>query len=103
MTMKEASTRMSALEFCHCEGVSSTWLITLVEYEVAQPVTGGSIEDWWFDITTVHWLRKAVRLHRDLELDWVAVAMVIDLLQAQEQLQQDNLRLRQRLRRLLQD
>lgn len=103
MSMKEATTRMSAVEFCHCESVSRQWLVSLVEYEVARPVTGASVEDWWFDVTSVHWLRKAVRLRRDLELDWVAVAMVVELLQAKEQLQQDNLRLQRRLRRLQRD
>lgn len=101
--MKEVSTRMSALEFCECEGVSRQSVISLVEYEVAHPVAGASVDDWYFDVDSVHWLRKALRLHHDLELEWVAVAMVVDLLRVRERLERDNHRLQQRLSRLLHD
>lgn len=101
--MNEASTRMSAREFCRCENVSEQWLVALVDYEVARPLSGASVADWWFEVDSVHWLRKAVRLRRDLELDWMAVAMVVELLQVQERLQKDNRLLQQRLSRLLQE
>ena len=75
----------------------------MVEYEVAEPLSGVSVDDWYFDVDSVHWLRKALRLQRDLELEWVAVAMVVDLLRTRERLERDNRRLQQRLSRLLQD
>lgn len=101
--MKEVSMRMSARELCQCEGVSRQVVITLVEYEVAEPVSGASVDDWYFDVDSVHWLRKALRLRRDLELEWVAVAMVVELLRTRERLERDNQRLQQRLSRLLHD
>lgn len=101
--MKEVSMRMSALELCRCEGVPRQSVISLVEYEVAEPVSGISVDDWYFDVDSVHWLRKALRLRRDLELEWVAVAMVVELLRTREHLERENRRLQQRLTRLLND
>jgi chaperone modulatory protein CbpM len=49
----------------------------------------------------VHWLRKAVRLHSDLDIDWVAVAMVIDLLRRNEELERRNQCFEQQLKRFL--
>ncbi len=93
--------RMSIQEVCACEGVSRQWLVSIVEHEIVSPVAGSSVEEWLFDIGSVAWARKAIRLRRDLELDWVAVAMVVDLLQQQERLQQENRNLQQRLQRFL--
>jgi chaperone modulatory protein CbpM len=59
------------------------------------------VVDWVFDTTSVHWLRKAVRLHSDLDIDWVAVAMVIDLLRRNEELERRNQCFEQQLKRFL--
>jgi len=40
-------------------------------------------------------------LHQDLELDWVAIAMILELQQQQEQLVLENRCLQQRLQRFL--
>lgn len=93
--------RMSIQEVCACERVSRQWLVSIVEHDIVTPVAGASEEEWLFDIGSVAWARKAIRLRRDLELDWVAVAMVVDLLQQQERLQQENRHLQQRLQRFL--
>lgn len=52
--MKEVSMRMSAVEFCRCEGISRQSVISLVEYEVAEPLSGVSVDDWYFDVDSVH-------------------------------------------------
>jgi chaperone modulatory protein CbpM len=75
----------------------------MVQYDIARPVAGTSIEDWVFDANAAHWLKKALRLQRDLDLDWVAVAMLVDLLRERERLDRENRRLRQRLGRFLAD
>jgi chaperone modulatory protein CbpM len=59
------------------------------------------IADWVFDASSVHWLQKAVRLQHDLDIDWVAVAMVIDLLKKNEALQRQNECFQQQLKRFL--
>jgi chaperone modulatory protein CbpM len=48
-------------------------------------------------------IRRALRLHRDLDLDWEDVAFVNDLLEERDRLLAENRVLRQRLARFLQD
>jgi chaperone modulatory protein CbpM len=45
--------------------------------------------------------KKAVRLHRDLDVDWVGVALAIILLDEVEQLREKNRRLQRRLSRFV--
>lgn len=99
--MTEMVLSMSLRELCQCEGCSEQVIVEIVEHGIAQPVAGQDVIDWVFDTTSVHWLRKAVRLHADLEIDWVAVAMVIDLLRQNEALRQQNQNYEQRLNRFL--
>ena len=88
-------------ELCECEGLTEQLIIAVVDHGIAQPVAGDRVIDWVFDATSVHWLQKAVRLHYDLEIDWIAVAMVVDLLQKNEALQRDNECAKQQLKRFL--
>lgn len=99
--MTELVLSMSLRELCQCEGCSEEVLVQIVEHGIAQPVAGQTAVDWVFDTTSVHWLRKAVRLHADLDIDWVAVAMVIDLLQQNEALRQQNQSYEQQLSRFV--
>ena len=95
--------RITVSELCEQEGLSHSRLVEMVQYDIARPVAGTSLEDWVFDATSAHWLKKALRLQRDLDLDWVAVAMLVDLLRERERLDQENRQLRQRLGRFLSD
>lgn len=99
--MAEMVLSVSVHELCEYEGFSQQLIVEVVEHGIAQPVAGRSAGDWEFDTAGAHWLRKAVRLHNDLEIDWVAVAMVIDLLRQNEALRKHNERVEQQLRRLL--
>lgn len=99
--MNGTVSRISVAEFCEGEGIKRSVLIELVEYDIARPLAGSSSEDWEFDTSSAHWMKRAVRLRRDLELDWVATAMLIDLLRERETLRAENVRLRQRLDRFL--
>jgi chaperone modulatory protein CbpM len=76
-------------ELCQLEGIESEVIIDIVEYGIAEPIEGTDNANWVFDTTSVHWIKKAVRLHRDLEIDWIAVALVIDLMQQKEALQRE--------------
>ena len=92
---------ISTQELCQFQGFSQQLIIEVVDHGIAQPVTGKDVVDWVFDTTSVRWLQKAVRLHYDLELDWISVAMVIDLLQENESLRTRNQYLEQQLNRFL--
>jgi len=73
-----------------------------VEYGIVEPC-GEKPAEWSFDLTMVSVARRAVRLRRDLKLNWSAVAVVIKLLEQREQLQAENELLNQRLQRFLQE
>lgn len=92
---------ISLSELCQSAQIDEQLVISIVEYGIAKPVAGGSSQDWLFDNTNAHWLRKAVRLSRELEIDWVAVAMVIELLKQKERLEQENNELKQQLARYI--
>ena len=101
--MTKTVTHISFQELCEIENVSRRVVISLVEYDIAQPVSGSGAEDWVFDTHGAHWLKKAIRLRRDLELDWMAIAMLVDLLRQRERLADENRQLRQRLERFLEE
>lgn len=95
--------RVTVSELCERDGVSREALFELVQHDVVEPIEGSNVDDWCFDVTGAHWLKRALRLKRDLDIDWVAVAMLIDLLREREALAQENQCLRQRLDRFLLD
>ncbi len=99
--MNTPVTRITVAELCECNGMSRTTLLQLVQYDIAAPLVGTSIDDWEFDTSTARWMQRAVRLQRDLDLDWLAVATLIDLLREREELRRENRELRQRLGRFL--
>lgn len=99
--MAELVLSISLRELCQYEELTEQLIVEVVDHGIAQPVAGREVVDWVFDTTSVYWLRKAVRLHSDLEIDWVAVAMVIDLLRKNEALEKRNQCFEQQLRRFL--
>ena len=92
---------VSLHELCQYEWLNEQLIVEVVDHGIAQPIAGNSVIDWVFDATSVHWLQKAVRLHYDLEIDWIAVSMVIDLLQKNEALRREQECIEQRLKRFL--
>jgi chaperone modulatory protein CbpM len=92
---------ISLHELCQYEWLNEQLIVEVVDHGIAQPVAGNDIADWVFDATSVHWLQKAARLHCDLEIDWIAVSMVIDLLKENEALRRENECIEQRLKRFL--
>jgi chaperone modulatory protein CbpM len=99
--MVELMLSISTRELCQYQGLSQQLMIGVVDHGIARPVKGKNVVDWVFDTTSVRWLQKAARLHNDLDLDWIAVATVIDLLQKNEALRKQNQCLEQQLNRFL--
>lgn len=99
--MTEIVLSISLYELCQYEGLTEQLIVEVVEHGIAEPLAGTNAPDWVFDVASVHWLRKAARLHYDLEIDWIAVAMVIDLLQRNEALQKQNECYEQQLKRFV--
>jgi len=46
-------------------------------------------------------VNKAIRLHRDLEIEWADIALVVDLLDEIDQLENENRQLKKQMNRLL--
>ncbi len=95
--------KVTATEFCEREGVNYQLVVSLVELDIAQPIEGQRAEDWVFDATGAHWLEKALRLRRELELEWEAVGMLVELMRQREELRRENAALRHQLARFLTD
>lgn len=76
----------SAEETLKVCSISTEILVSLVSEGVVEPL-GGEPASWRFDAAAVARAMKAVRLHRELEIDMAAVALVLDLLQEIETLQ----------------
>ena len=89
--MNEKLFSISFNELCELEGIESQLVLEIVEYEIVIPLNrntkDASEEQWVFDTDSLQWIKKALRLRRDLEIDWVAIAMVIDLMRQKEALQ----------------
>ncbi len=93
--------RITVRELVEGEGISRSLLLELIEYDIARPIAGAGMDDWLFDAEGAHWMKRAIRLQRDLEIDWVAVALLVDLLRERDRLSSENQLLRQRLDRFL--
>ena len=73
-------------------------LVEIVEYGIVEPA-GRAPRDWRFDSPALDRLRQALRLHRDLHLDWQAVAVALELLDEVGRLRAENESLKRRLLR----
>ena len=100
--MNEFYVRLSFQEVCHSAGVESRQIVEIVEHGIIEP-EGDAPEQWEFDPQMLSTVRRACRLHQDLEMEWSAIALVLDLLEEKENLQKENAMLRQRLQRFLAD
>jgi DnaJ-class molecular chaperone len=88
-------------ELCHHENIEQDTLVTVVEYVIAKPVEESDVSEWVFDARSIYWIKKALGLHRDLELEWVAVSMVLDLLQQKKEWQREKLQLQRQFARFV--
>ena len=88
-------------DLCLSANISAEYIIELVEYNIILPVRGKEPQEWQFNITAVRIVNKAARLHRDLEIDWADIGLVLNLLDEIEQLKNENGQLKQQLNRFL--
>lgn len=100
--MSETELMLHLRELCEELDLPRDACVTLVEHGLIRP-QGKHPEDWRFDITSVSVVRRAVRLRRDLDLEWSAVAMVVDLLEERDRLRAELEAMEQRLNRFLAD
>ncbi|MGJ8688123.1 MAG: chaperone modulator CbpM [Gammaproteobacteria bacterium] len=98
----EYSISISFNDACHQIGVESEQAYAIVECGIIAP-QGDSPEDWIFDLDMISRAKRALRLQRDLHMDWSAVALLVSLLDERDQLRADNYQLRSQLQRFIPD
>lgn len=98
--MTEHFFKLSLTDICLAVELPETVFVELVHHDIVRPI-GSVPEHWQFDTAMIGIAKRAARLHRDLELDWEAVAVVEKLIEQREQLQRENQLLRRRLERFL--
>ncbi len=85
-------------EFCECVGLAEDCLLEIIEHGIVEP-TGPTAELWLFDANALAVARRALRLQRDLQLEWAGIALALQLIDELEQLRTENAHLRRRLSR----
>lgn len=100
--MKHRLSIISLTELCQLEHIENSTIMEIVEYGIVKPIRGANIEDWIFETTSVYWIKKAVQLYQDLEIDWLSVALLIELIQQRELLRKENEFYKKQLGRFIQ-
>ncbi|WP_049723128.1 chaperone modulator CbpM [Gilvimarinus polysaccharolyticus] len=99
--MTKTLTKISYEELCQIEGIKSEYIIDIVNYKIVVPIGELENNEWLFETTSVYWIKKALRLYLDLEIDWVAVAVIVDLMRQKEILEKENDAIQRQLNRLV--
>ncbi|WP_426142985.1 chaperone modulator CbpM [Pseudomonas sp. DWP3-1-2] len=89
-------------QFCQVANMPAAYVIEIVEHGILEP-QGRKPDEWVFDDQALFVARRAVKLRRELELEWEGVALALNLLDELEHVRAENRMLRQQLGRFLQD
>ena len=98
MMSSSLTLQLSVEEFCQSAELPIEHLLEIVEYGILQP-SGQTPEDWLFDANALAVAKRALRLRRDLEIEWAGIALALELLAELEQVRRENSHLKQRLSR----
>ncbi|MBS0290213.1 MAG: hypothetical protein JSS07_09300 [Proteobacteria bacterium] len=72
-------------EITFLSDIDETIIIEMVEYGIAEPL-GSTHEKWVFNSQALLRLKKAMRLHRDLHINWPGISLALDLMQERDEL-----------------
>lgn len=86
-------------ELCHACGIHAELVIEMVEEGLLEP-RGGVPSEWRFPGSAVTRAQKALKLARDLRVNWPGAALALDLLEEVERLRTEQRPMRYRTRRL---
>ncbi|MDD2774743.1 MAG: chaperone modulator CbpM [Gallionella sp.] len=75
----EEQTQLTLADLCRACSIHADEIIALVEVGVLEP-QGREPEQWVFIGDSLHRARKALRLQRDLGIDFAGAALVLELL-----------------------
>jgi chaperone modulatory protein CbpM len=99
--MSENSYYLTLVEVTECVRLNVDTVITIVDCGIVAP-RGEQPEQWIFEPQMVTLIKRACRLQRDLELDWPAVALALELIEQLQRLRDENQRLQRQLTALMQ-
>jgi chaperone modulatory protein CbpM len=99
--MTNITLRIHLDELCLSADISQEAIIKVVEYGIVTPLEGDTLSEWVFDLESAHWIKKAIKLNQQLQIDWLATTMVVELMKKQQELIKENKQLKVRLSRLL--
>lgn len=95
--------RISFDELCQSVNGSEALIMELVENRIVVPLSGITSAEWIFNVSAVSIIKKALRLHYQLEIALTDIPLVLNLLEEIDGLKKENVLLRQRLGRFLVD
>lgn len=98
--MSERRTHISFSQFCALTNLPDELVIEIVNLGIVEPA-GQDPHEWHFDSDMLCLVRRAERLHRQLEINWPGVALAMELLEQLERSRDENQRLRRQLQRLI--
>ena len=98
--MAKITVTFTITEFCLHTGLSEEELNEIVGLGMIEP-RQPQREKWLFDDSAVTIVHRAVRLRKELELDWPGIAVALTLMDDIAHLKQENRLLRQRLSRFV--
>jgi chaperone modulatory protein CbpM len=98
--MSDSSHYLTLQEVTQSVRLTTETIITIVDCGIVQP-RGERPPQWLFEPAMVTHIQRACRLQRDLELDWPAVALALDLIEDLQRLRDENQRLRRQLAALM--
>ena len=94
-TLLDDSAVFTLREMCSACGVHAELVIEMVEEGVLQP-HGAVPEEWRFAGDALVRAQKALRLSRDLRVNWPGAALALDLIEELERLRREQRVLRRR-------
>lgn len=89
-------------QLCRVTDLPDEVLVEIVQLGIVCP-EGEEPDHWTFDAEMLCLVRRALRLHRELEINWPGVALAMELLQRLEQSRAENRRLQGQLNRFLKE
>ncbi|WJG10782.1 chaperone modulator CbpM [Aliiglaciecola sp. LCG003] len=99
--MTDITLYISIQDLCDSERIEQAVVVDIVEYGIASPIRADEDEAYVFDVENAYWLKKALQLKKELEIDWVATALAIELMKQNEVLRRENQSLQQKLQRFI--
>ena len=90
-TVLDDTIYFSLREFCYACGARSDWIIAMVEEGLLIP-EGPSPASWRFPGPSLTRAQVAVRLYRDLGVNWAGAALALDLMEELDALRRERRR-----------